>query len=240
MADYIYQPVYGVEPWQDNAGVGYPADYGGGARVTAQNLVISMWGEPTGGGSTPVFLVPGYATPGALEQDAFIAGSGTKGTTPIANSRTSSRFALQVELDGGLDTLFYAFLNPPSDFKSQVQNAVKANLNAPNGIEVLKSLYSWLAFEFYVTNLKSQPLVAAATFSGIFGFLPLFATSGADGVFPEALPDLLGDGLPAAQSTLNAINSGNFYIMCLFFGQFEEPDTTAVYTINWPHTAARG
>lgn len=234
MADYQYTPIYGVEPWQDNAGVGTPTEYGGGAKITGQNLIISMWTTE----ATPRLLVPLPYTPDAVTYDAFAPGYGTKGSLPAFNSRTSARF--QIGLND-IEFTLLAVLNPPNDFKSQVQNAFKADASAANGFAVLKSFQQPLAFEAYATDGKNGLLQCPAVFGGPIAFTSLLATSGADGTPPVALPSLFS-GLPAAQDTLNAMNSGNFYIGCEFELRdlIGDPEDSGIVTINWPHTAARG
>jgi hypothetical protein len=235
MADYELIPFYGVEPWQDNAGVGYPAAYGGGARLTGQNLVVTMWSLVAD--IPDKLLVPVAYTPDAVAFDATIPGFATKGGLNTFNSRTSARFSLVVETP--LTWPVLAILNPPSDIKSQIQNAIKPNPNVPIfGFEVLKSLYATgFGFEFYCTATDSSLIDGASAFFGSPITPGLFATSGADGTPPVALPNLLAVGVPAAQNTLDAMNSGNFFIGALIQPGIE---TSGFFTINWPHTAARG
>jgi hypothetical protein len=236
MADYTYQPIYGVEPWQDNAGVGYPAVYGGGAKYTAQNLLVSMWTTIDPFPTLDKLLVSLPNTADAVALNAVIPGLGTYGVAQVFNSRTSTRFILQLD-DEAIPNDCIAILNPPSDYKSQLQNALKTNANSPVGFEVLKSFLGSQAFEYYVTNGKSEALPGGAIFGNPLGFGLIYANSGADGTPPTLLPDYTA-GFPAFQTTINALNSGNFYLGVTFSPGGDED--TGVFTINWPHTAARG
>jgi hypothetical protein len=247
MAEYHYLPIYGVEPWQNNANVLPAAAYGGGAKRTNENFLVSLWTvdsiatplTPTSGR----LLKPMPNTVDAIALDATIPGLGTVGLQTAFDSRTSARFSLQLLDEEAFNFPVLAILNPPQDMKTQYQNAVRASLDpaAPGGIDikVLRSVLAFNALEAYFQNTDfSSPALGnvtpASILGGILGTMPLAATDGADGVFPTFYNY---DNAPNAVASIAAISKGLFFLSALIAPTEGEG---FVLTLNWPHTAARG
>lgn len=255
MADYTYIPTYGVEPFSDVAGVGAAAPYGGGAVVTNQNFLVSLWDVTAQDGVVPTagrLYRPLPNTVAAAAASASIPGLGEVGLKPCFNSRTSARFSfsfLASDTQEGYPIL--AILNPPQDYKSQLANAARAVLDASNPFGVLttilKPITQLSAFEVYATTgstLRTVEGVAGLPGSPYlpFGF-GLCKTSGANGVFPAFYPALIGAAAnPSAfLSAIQQIDAGNFFLpMRISFAPDVEPGQARIITINWPHSSARG
>ena len=250
MAEYLYQPIYGIEPWENNANAPLVSDFGGGARRTNENFLVSLWTIDVYGDNAfqPVagrLLRPANVTPFAAMLDGFIPGLGTNGLKTVFDSRTSARFQYTTDafVPSTINFPLLAILNPPQDMKTQYQNTVKASLDpsAPGGlnIRVLRSIADLGAMEAYFYNNDfSGPLAGSTSLGSILGNIlgttALTATDGSDGVFPTFFDYTTPASVVAA---IDAISRGAFFLPVLIAPT--EADNFTV-TLNWPHTAARG
>ena len=162
MADplYFYHTSYGIDPYvaipgkeyDDAAGTVPAVDgaFGGGAQVTQENLLISMWTvtetapSSINPPSSPIplggaLLKPTYA--GVFKDSGDVA-------KPFFNSRYAARFSLGNIVAGGKDPQAFtyigewgvtalpsgvmAILNPPPELKQRLASAVRDLVSAPD------------------------------------------------------------------------------------------------------------
>lgn len=251
--DINYAPIYGVEPYK-NLGDDPLTDFGGGATITAENLMISLWNITHTDSTTHLpdagdLIKPTYVTLEAdhAAEDAAGLFNYFKAYKPFVPSRTSARFNIVLaEDEGGLVPL--VVLNPPSEFKTRYISAIKAVLDGSTSTG-LSLTFSQSCLDALVWNVDFVGS-AGGTIEGqaVFGSpaisaLPFLKTSGVDGVFPEfytSYADAVTNNKQAQfVADMAEIVKGNFYIPCLI-----SPDDADIQVwtarINWPHSAARG
>ena len=254
MANYQYQTIYGIEPYAAK-GVSPATAFGGGADVTNDNLIITMWNLPGFNGSgfptTGQLLKPFRFSPDGL---AAIAGAGSAGVglgngfNQVFNSRYSSRFYLQ-DVNIGQEVPQYmltefllAVLQPPQDVVNDFLTYAK-NI-APGGIfgtiDFLRSFFYGITWNFRAMDLSMVPVQEGVAFGGLFnlgGAFSFMKTNGADGVFPEFYPTTPVGFLQLMQD----ITSGKpFYIPCIFTrSETFETELPEMFEISWPGSNAR-
>lgn len=226
-------PIYGVEPYNP-LGVAPATDYGGGANVTQENLLITLWTNP---GAEDLDI------PGELIKPAAYSAAGQADPTfqpafsqQAFRSRLSTRFAY-VGGDQEGDTEMLAILNPPQELREAFLLNKPANLPA---LGLTKGLTLWChwVWEAFLRDLDGEFEGGEIAFSG---FSPTsqpiaFAkTNGADGVWPEFYPLASLDDFAA---TIEAFRGGApFYIAAVI----EAEDDASIIDIRWPFSgAARG
>jgi hypothetical protein len=224
-----YISVYGVEPYNPR-GVPLAADTGGGADVTQQNLLITLWKLTTpqvvSGGGTRVkpFMFPPVATP-------IINQYGPGISRQQFNSRLSAKFML-ASIDSYNDAPNYlAVLQTPSE----VLEGFLINEQAGATAFALKNPFaSQFCWDSEIVNAVNRQIVedADVTFGTVAnGSLPLLAkTDGSDGNYPQFW-DM------ASAATYNALRAGAAaYACCLM--QFDNPDTPqdALVKLSWPYS----
>jgi hypothetical protein len=254
---YILIPNYGIEPFKALGST--PAeDFGGGAEVTNDNLLISLWtidsASPGGIPLTGRHLKPAPQTPtGLSEIQAQEAAQGIENLTrtyeeTVFDSRYSARFVLQdTGQPGGegeeptLPPNMLAILRPPQDMidaAMRVFGDVRLDSSTPNGLYAVwknsaQDLFCWdVAF----TEVGNAHLNTYPYYVGNIIYAPGFAkTNGANGVFPEffATDPYTPQGL---FDLCNAMKQGRFYVPLLF----PSPGLDQVYrvTVSWPHRPA--
>ena len=247
MAAYNYQPIYGVEPYDDVTGVGVAAEYGGGAKITGQNLLVSLWAVDDGPAlSTGRLLKPFQNTQEAELQAELQAANGTLNFinfyNPVFNSRTAARFTLQADISPEPPFAFpvLAILNPPGELKTFYSHWITAQLdnNYPSGLEqnFFRSGFAPLAWNAHYATVSGSEVEGLG---GETDFLETFAlTSGADGVFPT-IPDVSFLTPAGFIAWLDQVIAGDWYWPVLIAPEVVE-DETAMVTISWPHSIARG
>lgn len=239
-ATYRYAPSYGVERFKDNGGLG-------GAEVTNDNLLITLWSVdakiPFDPGS---LIVPSYADPNvpANEQPAY---------EQAAKSRDSARFLAQSF--SFFETGFIlAVLNPAQEYKQKLADAVSYNGGPVGSIAsytIKKSLQVSYLWEVYAIvsppgfggNAYPDIGIPPTVFSTYLDLafpppgpsaapIPFLKTNGADGVAPVFFDRSTSDGV---KEMIAAVNRGDFYV-----AMFIEPDGDAYVSIKYPHSVARG
>jgi len=246
MADplYNYIPLFGVEPFIEIPGTN------GGARVTAQELIITLWQvEAKGDVNSPIvfsdIVIPRYVKDSVPENEQPYYLQGMHG-------RVSSRIFLDNNGDGDFGPFLCAVLNPPQELKQQLANSVIFNGGDPLDLAsytFLKSQQGCFTWRSVVgdtsrfsqnnyledfANFQVGSLIPGSLFAAPDNaFVPLLSTNGADGVAPVPFDMTTEQG---AQEAIQAVNRGNFYVPFIF-----TDDGDAVYRdIYWPYSASRG
>lgn len=267
---YSYLPVMGVEPFSnvakaplttlDTTGSADVTTFGGGAEITGDNLLITLWGNlvlaqnPTDPPLSGQLLQPDYAAiEGGAVRDVF-PGILNKGFSPFAKSRTS--FKLGFVSTPGQDSPPFVTLplmgimNPPGELKNAYMYAAKAakaaiSTNNPFGVLVQfkKSILDFLMWRaaFALGTFPQQTGQQGVFSAGGLFLLPLAKTSGADGVFPEFYPPAialvaLGDA-DAINAYFDNIAAGNFYVPAFFSPAVDPQGNFWNVEISWPGSA---
>jgi hypothetical protein len=239
IVSYTYVPIYGVEPY-DAMNVPVAQEFGGGADITNDNLLITLWGVDLVDLAIPLTgeLLKPYPNTQAGANDAAAAAAGglnnyLEGFSQFYNSRYSSRFIFSRNEEFQHDQLL-GVMQPPQDLKNQLALAVKTNNNS---VSFQASVLSLPAWHYYVTNLFNGAISGFAFFGGgspsIFGTIPFLKTSGANGVFPVAFDTSTIAGLKAM---FDAVILGNFYVPVLI-GTSENIDLA--HDLAWGHSPGR-
>lgn len=252
MANYEYQTIYGIEQY-DPLEVPVSSNFGGGADVSNNNLLITLWnlpgyqgsGVPAGGQLLKPFIYTGdgaLATAGAASGGVGLPG----GFQQVCKSRYSSKFYLKDVNLGSVEDPDYelvnfvmAILQPPQDIVNDwltYAKNLKVDPSVSSGftLDFLKSFFYPLAWHFEASNVSFTPNAEAAAFGGFFNVASSFAmtkTSGADGVFPEFYPQT-NAGL--FQLLQDVTNGKPFYIPCIFSrNQTLDTETPEMFEISW-------
>jgi hypothetical protein len=254
---YLYQPIYGVESYENVAGVPLSDAFGGGAKVTKDNLVITLWevtseGDfgPNGGNLLRPFNGTSeyqLALAGAAAQDIGLAGIYTQ----FCKSRYSARFIVE-DLDGDplIGDELMAMMQPPQDLANSILGMAKGFQTSSNAfgkkIDFLHTGFGVFMWDFLATdtqNVDQQEIAIFGDWAAIpalgIGFgLPLYKTSGADGVFPE-IYDISTN--QATAQTIEALADGEpFFVPCLFTrDESFDTDELEIFTIAWKGSNAR-
>lgn len=250
--DYVLQPVYGIEPYQDNGGLG-------GAKVTQENLVITTWSTTAKAQPAPNYFTFGpLLKPGevntALDPAARVAG------LQAFASRYSTRFWFNGNTGANPAPIQFIcmVLNPPPEMKQLLQGAVTYNGGDPtllSSYTVKKSLqaaYAWKG-NLYQASIHNIQLLAGS--GGLFssylfyndasplevttGRLPFLKTNGADGVTPVFFDASIAAGV---NQMIEAVNDGEFFIAYDTFVDVavdEDPSTGNYVEVWYPHSGAR-
>ena len=239
---YQYLPLYGVEPFNP---LGVPsALFGGGADVTTQNLLITLWTVTTAVNNVPTagqlmrpytFTPDGIAALALAEQQAFT--NAAAAYKPAFPSRYSARISISAQEQELTPTLF-AILQPPQDVKNYVSNAIRSVSLDPSkvlgvNIKVANSLLTFLGLNFYATDQQHVPANESCLFSGAFSPMPVYKTNGADGVFPVAYA---GTTPADFLALFNAFITGDYYIGAVFT---RDDDESRFYNFDFPGSNAR-
>lgn len=245
---YNYQPVYGVEPYEDVAGVGLAAPFGGGAKITGQNLLVSLWTIDDEDMTSGRLLKPKKNTEEAAIQAEARAADGAldflNSLDQVFDSRTATRFLFQFDAVPGFGPPFLAILNPPGELKDFYSRWLKAKVdnNYPTGIEqvIEKSAFAPLAWNAHcATVVQSGSTIVEGAFGAQTEFLETFAlTSGANGVFPN-IPEVSFLSPSGFVAWLDQVIAGDWYWPVLI-SQGPSEGQTSMFTLSWPHSIARG
>ena len=255
---YSYAPAFGVEPYEALGST--PADeFGGGARLTQQNLLLSLWNLTaavpplTGDLMKPLSAFPADVDATLLAPLGLSAGENASGLLETFDSRTAARFFLL--WDAAIaSTGFMAVLNAPPAMRERVVGNMEARLDAasPTGYTItfkngLGNISRGWDIKAALTELFGNAIDTTPTLSGVFGdplavpalTLSLLKRSGVDGVSPEfyASPTLGSSPQDIVDDT-NALAAGApFFVPCLFVP--ENNDDNNLIDISWAHSTAR-
>jgi hypothetical protein len=244
--DYLYIPIYGVEEY-DALGTPSSAQFGGGAKSTNDNLMVSLWAD--------LELVAGIPLEGQLVKPVYAFG-GDWFSTPeppghniynvpnvgwksALRSRVAARFF--VDDKGSLNRPFMAFLQPPQELRQMLSGAL--SLDADGNVVYQRPMLDLLSWSLDGVDASfdgaiEEPSVVEHVFSGFFSELPYYVGDGSNGVFPTPLPileDVLLNGVNT-QPLIDALRSGAFSVACLLFPVSFE---SQLITIQWPHSIGR-
>jgi hypothetical protein len=256
---YFYQHTYGVEPYAQ-LGSDSSQWFGGGAKVTNDNLLRTLWTVDSFDFFNPAsgrLLKPFGATQTGIDANASATAQGAVNYLEnswrlFANSRLSCRFYLSnIDDEGGdLSASLLAVLTPPPDMKQRLAQAVSAKLDPskPLGFSlefkrgVLQDPLAWFARFEDVLPGGNAPRRLNTSLSAVFGafFTPisLCKTDGSDGNFPEFYNLNTAEGVVAqAQAMLR----GEFFVPCLFTAPptADESVQGVLTTISWTGSPGR-
>lgn len=244
MPDYQYQPVLGVEPYKAN-GVPLANAFGGGADVTNDNLLISLWavtaltdGTPTAGQLVKPFRNTSWGAAQLAAADTAVATDSAKGYGSVFSSRYASRFFL-IQGDEGsvLPDFLFAVLQPPQDFKNLIQNSFKSVVLDPDktlgvNVTIQGPILLNFCWKFEAENADQTPRPETCTFSG--GAVQYYKTDGSDGVFPQPfLTNTPENRLEYYKKTIE----GDFYVGAYF--SIDDNAGAGFFNIYWPGSNAR-
>lgn len=273
---YLYVPDYGVEPYQAQ-GTPENSQTGGGAEVTNDNLLISLWAfDPsldavptTGLLLKPITAFGDFtAGTGAFGTNDSVVGLATQGMARQFNSRVASRFYVNNLAKGVIagGNALLAVLNPPSELQAMLARAIESVVasGSPTGwtVTLIRSVIDTLTWNIeFRQNIGSgdvtaildplgalvTPVGGTSTRGSVVGEFPLLRTNGADGVFPQFYQSINttggGLGIPTVQQLLvlkTALDTGNFFVPIILQTLIGATDLDVGYTIEWPHSIARG
>jgi hypothetical protein len=259
MAGYAYSPLYGVEPFENVAGApltnislgGQVETFGGGAKITNNNLLVTLWGnlENAAPPANPFPIAGDLLQPAdsVTGQVSAYAQDFQKGLSQVFDSRTTAKFRFQ-QTDGEgafVETPLMAVLNPPAEIKNYYQRVMKVVNNEPTFLRSALDMLVWEAqffsSDFSLSLTNAQGLITAGNSLGF----PLLKTSGADGVFPEFYPVLsqllILQDVAGIKAYLEAIADGDFFIPVLIQPTTPPPASEDPWgvKITWPHSIAR-
>lgn len=257
--DYSYMPMYGIEPYKDNDGLG-------GATVTKNNLIVTAW-ELT----EKLLVAPNYVDFGTILKPAAVNDSLAPTDRDAGRQAFNSRHSALAYFNGntgGQDPVIEnvgMVLNPPPEMKQQLQGALSYNGDNPlllSSYAVNKPLqcsYAWMLSNFYAPAHNLILLSGSgALFSTYLFFseptadpasrLPFLKTNGSNGVAPTFFDVTTPVGV---QEMIEAVNDGDFYILYATQVQAEEgpeeppdPDDPfesigSYFGVTYPHSIAR-
>jgi hypothetical protein len=250
---YQYQTIYGVEPYAAN-GVPASADFGGGAKVTNNNLLITLWDLPgfSPGADPPVTgtLVKPFvntATGQAVIAGAASGGIGLEeGFSTFFDSRYSARILLSSQVSESneppiLSEYLMAVLQPPQDLKNYVLWLVNNLDTSAFTLDFTGSFFQTACWDFKATDTFYLAYQESALFGGAdFGSgLKLLLTNGANGVFPVF--ENIVDTATAFAALRALVRGGTFYVPVIFSRSqtLEDDNGQEVFTFSWPGSNAR-
>ena len=131
---YEYIPVYGVEPFQNNtnAPVGAFGGFGGGAEITDQNLLITLWSLANKQHIPPAtgqLLQPDYVNVTDGSNNGVLLTHLSQGFSQLVPSRTSCKILIINHAIDPLPLPLLGIMNPPGELKNLYQNYCKAYLS---------------------------------------------------------------------------------------------------------------
>lgn len=248
---YIYQPVYGVEPY-DALGVPQSAQTGGGAKITNQNLVRTVWsieGEFNNAPDAGRLLKPvtEFGDFFAQASDDSAIGLSDIGLKQVFDSRYAARFLFAAKGKQEVSWPAMAMLHAPQSYRQALVGAVRAQIddNAVGGNTIFsKSVMQNLCWRGYYQIAEregeQQDSTGVMTFGGPFADVPLYKTDGSDGNYPEFLPGpLQAASINELIETYNWINAGKPVFVPAVLAP-DAVDDSVLVTIEWPHSIARG
>jgi hypothetical protein len=243
--NYIFNQLYGFEPFQNNGPFG-------GALVTGQNLVITSWLVADKGDDPPAPFITIGDPLLPVSQNDNIGDQRKAANTQSMHSRVSCMAQVIPQPKKSVADTILLVLNPPNEVKQQLAQAVVFNGGDPTDLSnytVKKSLnanYPWhglgaendglpqLAFwtELLLSWGTYLPL---GDYDGVdFIPVPLLATNGANGQKPVFFDTFTTQGV---QDMIAAVNAGNFFIPMMVTADFNDG---LMFSIEWPHSGARG
>lgn len=247
--DYLYNPVYGVEPY---AALGVPesAQVGGGCDVTNRNLLRTIWtidneefGAPVAGSLLkPASAFGDYFKP--ISNDVIV-GFPTAGFKQSFNSRYAARFLLSTKGSQLIDFPLMAILSPPAEYRQALVGALEAVVAAtPIGgsLIVKKSVMQFASWNIFFQSGDLETMGVAtngsAEVGGVVNDLPIYRTDGSDGNYPIPLKGPFNAlNLAELQEMIAHIDSGApFYVPVVL----ETTETSPMITIEWPYSPGRG
>lgn len=255
MPNYQYFPVFGVEPYEANS-VPVSDNFGGGADVTNNNLMITLWSLPGYGGSgnptTGQLLKPFVNTADGAAAITSAAAGGVgiaHGYDQTLKSRYSSRFFLidvnlgsQEQPNWMLPTFMLALLQMPQDMRNDLLSFVKRPVSAsPVNIDFLRSFFYSQTWDFSAASPVFQVFQEAAFFGGFYntggGTSALCKTSGADGTFPVFYEQSTDGSIEMVQ---DLINGEDVFVPCIFTrGETLDSVNPEMFSISYPGSNAR-
>jgi hypothetical protein len=247
---YEYNPIYGVEPYLPLQST--TAEwFGGGAKRTEQNALVTLWTMDTIVGGIPTsgrLLKPRSYNPVGAQAVIDAEADGIlhfeKAWEPVENARDACKLSItRSDSEGGdnLTPFLLAIINPTPELKNAISKSLRARVDAgaPFGytIDVLRAALQAAAFTVDIVSPGNQPQISDSSSGGpfFFGGTVLIAnTDGSDGTYPEIYP--YTD--PSAVSAINRVIQGGDYCIPFFIPQ--PNDNSALnYTIAWDHSPAR-
>lgn len=245
---YVYYQFFGVEQYVP-LGVPVADTFGGGAKLTNDNLLMTLWNVTSMQGARPTagkLLKPFQFTQDGADQIAAAAAVGAgfeHAFDPCFASRYSAR--IMVEDDGEneaplLSTHLLAVLRPPQDLVNSMLQAIR-NVKPSSGFYGINfdfnSFWFSQAWGFEPATPAYAPLAQTAIFGGIgLGGVPFCKTNGADGNFPEFFDLTTPTGLVEEFETL--IDGGEFYVPCVFT-RTSSIGIPEMFTFSWPYATGR-
>jgi hypothetical protein len=238
MADYQFIHHYGCEPYADNDGAG-------GAKITAQNLVITSWGQTNAeeGPDATFFNETVLLIPNPDNTDVGISAFERSVQSQGFHSRHSAHTYVQQNASGQspIITPVGYVLNPPPEFKQAMAGALVYDGGDPllfasfTGKKSLMSQYDWrYAVEsvapraaptnFDIDTTPAGILVTRAAYSTYLELpslgsgpfqLPFLKTSGADGSVPQFFDRTTAAGV---KEMIAAVNRGEFFVFMQLSG----------------------
>jgi hypothetical protein len=237
-----YFQLYGVEPF-DPLGTPLATDYGGGAKVTNDNFLITLWnitemaeGLPVAGGR----IKPVWETvSGAV--DAITFGPGQKKNTFA--SRLSTRFRLQGLEPVTGSSILAVLQTPRQDFTPLANPLAALDPASPGGftlnLNINPMISDCLDVELHQPYGIALPAVSGAPISDV----PVdlvdsigMKTNGADGVFPTFYAF---SSAAAAVAVVNEVKLGAAFYLGVVIGPAVGYAALDVI-IRWPHSGGRG
>jgi len=260
LANYVYNPIFGVETYLKADGKEYAdaagttpevnGPFGSGSELTGDNLLVSAWtvtstvnGRPTAGAALQSIKQSSEYNPG---DPGAIPESILPGYTTAFRSRNSASFFMTL-VDDVKDPQDFNYpilllLNPPAAYKNQLAGAWGPGGIFSGGTPDFNKSYAnlFLAWNLRITNMGSL----GPTSENVDGELQMGGTSvpslslvpvadaGLDGSYPQipAYPDV--------ESQVALAASGNYLIPALLD---VSPVGNAPHrvTIEWPFSASR-
>lgn len=249
---YVYMPVYGVEPYADNGGLG-------GAVVTQDNLVVTAWQVTDKGLPPPDYVSFGQLLkPAAVNTNPILQQVDRVGGSQAFESRHSGLVYINGDIGGAVDpvTIMAFVLNPPPELKQLLQGAVTYNggnpllLSSFNANKSLQGAYAWRP-QVYGTAVHNAVSIVGggAAFSSYLFYsdlpgdsanlrIPFLKTNGANGVAPVFFDASTANGV---KQMIEAVNDGDFFICYVMVVDTDPAGGNASYNgVVYPHSAARG
>jgi hypothetical protein len=254
--EYVYIPIYGVEEY-DALDTPSSAQLGGGAKVTNDNLLVSLWSQLEEDQDTGIpvdgqLVKPAYAFGGDWFSQSLgpqpagqnILNLPNVGWKSDLKSRYAARFFLDMKGKSQVSPPFMAFLKPPAELRQMLVGALSLDDNGNTVYQrPILDNFTWkqdsrgAGLEGELEGVEDVD----TAFSSFFSEIPYYIGDGSDGVFPTPMTNLEGvldSGNAGVQTLLNNLRNGTFSVGCWMFP--ENPFSSMYHTIEWPHSIGRG
>ena len=245
---YKLIPQYGLEPYADNGGLG-------GALLTGDNLVVTVWEATTGtiqAPPAPPITFGNILKPNSVNTSVGVSAAERAASLQAKDSRNSAHFSFHPTPQAG-PAAFCMVVNPPEEYKQMMAGALVYNGGDPYDVAsytVKKSLqgnFFWRAIaDAHPVAVPNE--VDLFSYDLIFGAYPpnvgpagnakavqLLKTSGADGVTPQFFNLSSPSGVQDMIDTID--DGGQYYIPVL---NTNAVSSTLYAGVVYPHSAARG